>query len=137
MGAWLTHHLDSPLVSAITRLTISTQSQSGTVHRSGGQGIRKIILCPLKILRLDRFKEVLSSLIIGCWNKQSRQKNRFFYLPSRNLLVRGDFFLTSNGFRDGLQPGEDGDCCSCLAVPRPALCEHHALGGVWRLNLYS
>ena len=46
MGAFLAHHLGRPFVSAITQLTVSPDGQSGTVQRSGGRGIREILLCP-------------------------------------------------------------------------------------------
>lgn len=47
IGAFLAHHLKRPFVSAITRLTLSSDIQSGTVQSSGGRGIRETILCPL------------------------------------------------------------------------------------------
>jgi mycofactocin system glycosyltransferase len=60
---------------------------------------------------LDRYEEVKSSLNIGIWFKRSQETDRFFYLPSCNLLVKRDVFLSLKGFREDLQVGEDVDFC--------------------------
>lgn len=60
---------------------------------------------------LDRYEEVKSSLKIGSWYKRSRKGDRFFYLPSCNLLVRRELFIKLNGFREDLMVGEDVDFC--------------------------
>lgn len=60
---------------------------------------------------LDRYEEVNSSLKIGAWFKRSRKEDRFFYLPSCNLLVKRAIFLKLGGFREDLTVGEDVDFC--------------------------
>ncbi len=60
---------------------------------------------------LDRYEEVKSSLSIGAWFRRSQEADRFFYLPSCNLLVKRDVFLSLRGFREDLQVGEDVDLC--------------------------
>ncbi len=61
--------------------------------------------------RLDRYEDVNSSLIIGTHIKRSSDVNKFFYVPSCNLLVKKDLFLTLGGFNPGLVVGEDVDLC--------------------------
>jgi mycofactocin system glycosyltransferase len=60
---------------------------------------------------LDRYEEVKSSLIMGWRFRQSQEHDKFFYVPSCNLLVRRDLFLTLGGFREELFVGEDVDLC--------------------------
>ncbi|MBI5604170.1 MAG: mycofactocin biosynthesis glycosyltransferase MftF [Deltaproteobacteria bacterium] len=60
---------------------------------------------------LDRYEEVKSSLKIGSWFKRSIKEDRFFYLPSCNLLVIKTHFLKLGGFREDLFVGEDVDVC--------------------------
>ncbi len=60
---------------------------------------------------LDRYEKVKSSLNMGSWSKSSREGEKFFYLPSCNLLVRRDLFLRLSGFKDVLHVGEDVDLC--------------------------
>ncbi|MBW1780849.1 MAG: mycofactocin biosynthesis glycosyltransferase MftF [Deltaproteobacteria bacterium] len=60
---------------------------------------------------LDRYEQVKSSLIIGFRAKRSLKRERFFYVPSCNLLVRRDLFLQSGGFKEALSVGEDVDLC--------------------------
>jgi mycofactocin system glycosyltransferase len=61
--------------------------------------------------RLDRYEEVNSSLIIGTHIKRSSDANKFFYVPSCNLLVKKDLFLKLGGFNPELVVGEDVDLC--------------------------
>ena len=60
---------------------------------------------------LDRYEEVKSSLKISSRFKRSSKEDRFFYLPSCNLLVRKTHFLKLGGFREDLFVGEDVDFC--------------------------
>ncbi len=64
-----------------------------------------------KTSRLDRYEQVNSSLIIGTHIKRSGDANKFFYVPSCNLLVKKDLFLTLGGFNPKLAVGEDVDLC--------------------------
>jgi len=70
-----------------------------------------MVAAPLGEKGLDRYEEVKSSLIIGNWFKRSQRMDRFFYLPSCNLLVKRDIFMRLKGFREDLQVGEDVDFC--------------------------
>ena len=60
---------------------------------------------------LDRYEKVKSSLNMGYWPRSSREGDRFFYLPSCNLLVRKALFLELGGFREDIVVGEDVDIC--------------------------
>lgn len=60
---------------------------------------------------LDRYEEVKSSLIVGLRVRRSLEDEKFFYLPSCNLLVRRNLFLELGGFREELFVGEDVDFC--------------------------
>jgi mycofactocin system glycosyltransferase len=60
---------------------------------------------------LDRYEKVRSSLNMGSWPKSSREENRFFYLPSCNLLIRRALFVQVGGFREDMVVGEDVDLC--------------------------
>jgi len=60
---------------------------------------------------LDRYEQVKSSLIVGFRAKRSLQSEKFFYVPSCNLLARRDLFLKLGGFREELSVGEDVDLC--------------------------
>ncbi len=60
---------------------------------------------------LDRYEKVKSSLNMGFWPKSSREGDRFFYLPSCNLLARRALFLQLGGFREDMVVGEDVDFC--------------------------
>ena len=60
---------------------------------------------------LDRYEQVKSSLIVGFRAKRSLERERFFYVPSCNLLARRDLFLKVEGFKEELVVGEDVDFC--------------------------
>jgi mycofactocin system glycosyltransferase len=60
---------------------------------------------------LDKYEKVRSPLKVNPWFKRSTAEDRFFYVPSCNLLARRDLFLKLGGFREGLHVGEDVDFC--------------------------
>ncbi|MEW6663847.1 MAG: mycofactocin biosynthesis glycosyltransferase MftF [Thermodesulfobacteriota bacterium] len=60
---------------------------------------------------LDRYERVKSSLRVASWYKRSHERERSFYVPSCNLLVRRSLFLKIGGFREDLLVGEDVDFC--------------------------
>ncbi len=60
---------------------------------------------------LDHYEKVKSALKISSWFKRSETKERFFYVPACNFLVRKDLFLELEGFRESLYVGEDVDFC--------------------------
>jgi mycofactocin system glycosyltransferase len=60
---------------------------------------------------LDRYEKVKSSLKIGSWFKRSSDRERFFYVPTCNFLVRRAAFIDLGGFRETLHVGEDVDFC--------------------------
>jgi mycofactocin glycosyltransferase len=60
---------------------------------------------------LDLYEQVKSSLMVSTWLKRSQKADRFFYLPSCNLLCRREIFLKLGGFREDLHVGEDVDFC--------------------------
>ena len=60
---------------------------------------------------LDRYEKVQSSLHMGTRPRDSRDANRFFYLPSCNLAVRRKDFLRFGGFNESMAVGEDVDLC--------------------------
>ena len=60
---------------------------------------------------IDRYEKVKSSLRVGSWFKRSEKAERFFYVPTCNLLVRRKIFLEVAGFREHLHVGEDVDFC--------------------------
>lgn len=60
---------------------------------------------------LDRYEKVKSPLQVSSWHKRSSEKERHFYVPSCNLLIRRDLFWELGGFREDLHVGEDVDLC--------------------------
>lgn len=60
---------------------------------------------------LDRYEKVKSSLKVGQWFKRSDEGDRFFYVPSCNLLTRRSLFLELGGFKEDQAVGEDVDYC--------------------------
>jgi mycofactocin system glycosyltransferase len=61
--------------------------------------------------QLDRYEDVMSSLSLGDYPRRAGKGSDTFYLPSCNLLVKKDIFLTMNGFAPTMQVGEDVDLC--------------------------
>jgi mycofactocin system glycosyltransferase len=60
---------------------------------------------------LDRYEKVKSALSISVWFKRSEKRERFFYLPTCNFLVRREIYLAAGGLRESLYVGEDVDLC--------------------------
>jgi mycofactocin system glycosyltransferase len=60
---------------------------------------------------LDRYEGVKSSLIMGKRFARSQENEKFFYVPSCNLLIRKNLFLELGGFKEELFVGEDVDLC--------------------------
>ncbi len=60
---------------------------------------------------LDCYEKVKSSLNMGAWPKRSKKSDPFFYMPSCNLLVRREQFISIGGFKEKLVVGEDVDLC--------------------------
>ncbi|MFH0821403.1 MAG: mycofactocin biosynthesis glycosyltransferase MftF [Pseudomonadota bacterium] len=60
---------------------------------------------------LDRYEQVKSSLFKGSRSTDSLLEGPSFYLPSCNLAVRRDLFLSLGGFNEELEVGEDVDLC--------------------------
>nr|WP_320015855.1 mycofactocin biosynthesis glycosyltransferase MftF [uncultured Desulfobacter sp.] len=60
---------------------------------------------------LDRYEDVMSSLCLGDHPRQEGKGADTFYLPSCNLLVKKNIFLSMNGFAPTMQVGEDVDLC--------------------------
>lgn len=86
--------------------------------------------------RLDRYEKVKSSLHVSTWFKRSSEKERFFYVPSCNLLIRRDLFLELGGFREDLHVGEDVDLCWRLQNHGEAL-EYRPVGKVYHKHRNS
>ncbi|MEW5722717.1 MAG: mycofactocin biosynthesis glycosyltransferase MftF, partial [Thermodesulfobacteriota bacterium] len=61
--------------------------------------------------RLDRYEQVKSPLLMGRVSRDSRNGDRFFYVPSCNLAVRRELFTALGGFREDMEVGEDVDFC--------------------------
>jgi mycofactocin system glycosyltransferase len=79
---------------------------------------------------LDKYEQVKSSLRIASWFKRSDGTERFFYVPSCNLLSRRDLFFQLGGFREELLVGEDVDFC-WRAEDRGRLIDYQPLGKVF------
>jgi mycofactocin system glycosyltransferase len=60
---------------------------------------------------LDRYEAVFSSLNMGNRLRFEGKSASGFYVPTANLLVRRDVFMSAGGFREGLRVGEDVDFC--------------------------
>ena len=60
---------------------------------------------------LDRYEQVKSSLNMGAVTKDSRDGDRFFYIPSCSMAVRMSLFSRLGGFREEMEVGEDVDLC--------------------------
>lgn len=86
--------------------------------------------------RLDRYEKVKSSLQVATWFKRSDETERFFYVPSCNLLIRRNLFLNLGGFREDLHVGEDVDLCWRLQNHGEAL-EYRPVGMVYHKHRNS
>lgn len=58
---------------------------------------------------VDRYEAVMSSLSLGSRERFGNSGDDTFYLPSCNLLVRRELFLSVNGFEESMHVGEDVD----------------------------
>ena len=65
---------------------------------------------------LDRYEQVMSSLNGGDWPRRSREKEPFFYVPSCNLLVRKEAFLSVGGFQEELVVGKTSICAGGFRI---------------------
>ncbi|MDO3377281.1 mycofactocin biosynthesis glycosyltransferase MftF [Geoalkalibacter halelectricus] len=82
---------------------------------------------------LDRYETVMSSLNLGGRERNGKEGNDTFYLPSCNLLVRRTAFAIVGGFREDLHVGEDVDLtwrlrdCAYRIVylPKGKVCHNH------------
>lgn len=79
---------------------------------------------------LDKYEQVKSSLRIASWFKRSDGNERFFYVPSCNLLSRRELFFQLGGFREDLLVGEDVDFC-WRAEDQGRLIDYQPLGKVF------
>ncbi len=78
---------------------------------------------------LDRYEKVKSALKIGSWFKRSNDRERFFYVPTCNFLVRRSVFIDLGGFKESLHVGEDVDFCWRMQDAGRAM-EYRPLGRV-------
>jgi mycofactocin system glycosyltransferase len=60
---------------------------------------------------LDRYEEVSSSLNMGKRLIIEGKTESGFYVPTANLLVKCDVFMSAGGFKTGMSVGEDVDFC--------------------------
>jgi mycofactocin glycosyltransferase len=60
---------------------------------------------------LDRYEAIGSSLNMGNRILLEGKSNSTFYVPTANLLVKRDIFMSTGGFRAGMRIGEDVDFC--------------------------
>ena len=60
---------------------------------------------------LDRYEATASSLNLGKRLLIEGKSTSSFYVPTANLLVRRDIFMSTGGFRAGMRVGEDVDFC--------------------------
>ncbi len=60
---------------------------------------------------LDRYETTSSSLNMGNRIIIEGKSSSTFYVPTANLLVRRDVFMSTGGFRAGMRIGEDVDFC--------------------------
>jgi mycofactocin system glycosyltransferase len=82
---------------------------------------------------LDKYEATSSSLHMGSRLLLEGKSGSTFYLPTANLLVRRDVFISTGGFRSGMRIGEDVDFCwrlrglghTLLYVPFGAVAHKH------------
>jgi mycofactocin glycosyltransferase len=60
---------------------------------------------------LDRYEDACSSLNMGRRLMLEGRGTSTFYVPTANLLVRRDVFMSTGGFGEGRRVGEDVDLC--------------------------
>jgi mycofactocin system glycosyltransferase len=60
---------------------------------------------------LDRYEATSSSLIMGERILLEGKSNSTFYVPTANMLVRRNSFMSIGGFQAGMRIGEDVDFC--------------------------
>ncbi|MCP4022239.1 MAG: mycofactocin system glycosyltransferase, partial [Desulfobacteraceae bacterium] len=85
---------------------------------------------------LDQYEMVKSALKIGSWFKRSMKKERFFYVPFCNILVRRDLYLKLGGLNEALHVGEDVDFCWRLQDSR-AMLEYRPVGRIFHKHRNS
>ena len=85
---------------------------------------------------LDQYETVKSALKIGSWYKRSMEKERFFYVPFCNFLVRRELFFKLDGLREELHVGEDVDFCWRLQ-DSGAMLEYRPVGRVFHKHRNS
>jgi mycofactocin system glycosyltransferase len=82
---------------------------------------------------LDRYEATSSSLHMGSRLLLEGKSSSTFYVPTANLLVRRDVFISTGGFRSRMRIGEDVDFCwrlrslghTLLYVPFGAIAHKH------------
>ncbi|MCP4753798.1 MAG: mycofactocin system glycosyltransferase [Proteobacteria bacterium] len=79
---------------------------------------------------LDRYEKAKSSLNMGKRFMRTQKNDRFFYVPSCNLLVRKTVFFELGGFNEDLTVGEDVDFCWRMQDAGRVL-EYQPLGRVY------
>jgi mycofactocin system glycosyltransferase len=60
---------------------------------------------------LDRYEDACSSLNMGRRLRMEGRGPGTFYVPTANMLVRRDVFMSTGGFEEGRRIGEDVDLC--------------------------
>jgi mycofactocin system glycosyltransferase len=60
---------------------------------------------------LDRYEATFSSLNLGNRIILDGKSSSTFYVPTANMLVRRDYFMSIGGFQPGMRIGEDVDFC--------------------------
>ncbi len=60
---------------------------------------------------LDRYESTFSSLNMGNRLLLEGKSGSGFYVPTANMLVRRDIFMSTGGFQAGMRTGEDVDFC--------------------------
>jgi mycofactocin system glycosyltransferase len=82
---------------------------------------------------LDRYEATASSLNMGRRLLLEGKSGATFYVPTANMLVKRDVFMSTGGFRAGMRIGEDVDFCwrlrglghTLLYVPFGAVAHKH------------
>jgi mycofactocin system glycosyltransferase len=82
---------------------------------------------------MDRYEATASSLNMGLRLLLEGKSSATFYVPTANMLVKRDAFMSTEGFRSGMRIGEDVDFCwrlrglghTLLYVPFGAVAHKH------------